>query len=134
MASDRFSGWCGPASVGSGVSIWPAVCIDQAIGLDGEAPVGTGRQHGRACSLRHLGDALRDRSGIAHRDERNPGLGDPGLFARNRFGGIPQEALMIDAELRDAGGDRVRQYVGGIEPPAKPDLDDARIRRRPAEG
>ena len=41
---------------------------------------------------------------------------------------------MIDPELRDPGDDRRRHHVGRIESAAKPDLDDAHVGGRAAEG
>jgi hypothetical protein len=41
---------------------------------------------------------------------------------------------MVDAELRDAGDDRLRDDVGRVEPPTEPDLDDAGIGGRTGEG
>src|SRR3546814_17816226 len=49
------------------------------------------------------------------------------LFLRDPFRTIAEERLVVDAELGDAGDERVRDDVGRVEPPAEPDLDDAGV-------
>ena len=71
------------------------------------------------------------------RDQRHAGLGDAGLFPgdprhriarRARLFG-QQERLVIDPQRGDPADGGCGDDVGGIEPTAKPDLDDAGIRR-----
>ncbi len=52
---------------------------------------------------------------VAHRDQGHAGFGDAGLFARNLLGSVAEEALMVDAELRDAGDERAGDDIGRVE-------------------
>ena len=88
----------------------------------------------RTLHARDCGDALGDFLGVAHRDERNPRLGNAGFLAGNLLKRIAKKGLVIDAELRDAGNERAYDDVGRVEPSAEPNLNDAGIGRGAGEG
>ena len=112
-----------------------AVADSARDGLD--VPVAAGAQHFGSCRARLVRDHRRDRLGIGHRHQWHAALGDARLLDRDLLPRVAEEALVIDAELGDAG-DGGRHHICRVEPPAQPDFDDAgiggRARKRQESG
>jgi hypothetical protein len=67
-------------------------------------------------------------------DARNTGFQDPGLLAGNCPERVAEEGDMVDGDRRDGGRQRLLDDIGGVEPPAKPGLQEQQIRRGLREG
>ena len=66
-------------------------------------------------------------------DERDARLGDAGLLGGDLLDPVAEKGGMVDADLGDAADRRRGDHVGGVEPAAEPDLDDAGVGRRARE-
>ena len=66
-------------------------------------------------------------------DERHARLGDAGLLGGDRLEPGAEEELVVEAELGDAADGGRGDDVGGVEPAAEADLDDAGVGRRARE-
>lgn len=110
------------------------VPVDELAVIGGEEPGVPRGRHARTCGACDRLDSVSDGCGVAHRDKGDSLLGDAGLLAGDLFGGVPKEALMIDAKLGDAGNEWAGDDVGRVEPAAQADLDNAGVGRGTGEG
>src|SRR3546814_18911524 len=92
------------------------VAIMEAVAAHFIEPVGIERLDRRVGHRRHRRDATGHALGVAPRHQGHVRLGDPPFFGRDPFRTIPEERLVVDAELGDAGTQRVRADVGGCAP------------------
>ena len=67
------------------------------------------------------------------RNQRDVRLGDARFFCGNVGQAISQELLVVECKVGDACDKRTVDHIGRVEPTAQPNLEKARIGRRPGE-
>ena len=70
---------------------------------------------------------------LGEADQRDAGFGNSGLFTRDRNDVGTEEMLMVESEASDRRHQRPFDDVRRVEPTAKADFEDARVRRGPNE-
>src|SRR5438067_10930902 len=107
----------------------PFVAITQLSGACDRIPAPAAWKPWCAEFVRNLSDPRADRGRVELRDQRNAGLGDARLLGRDARQALAQKLLMIEREVGDPSYERAVDDVGGVEPAAKADLEDAGVRR-----
>ena len=109
------------------------IAILKAPVRDSEVPAAESGIEGRAHLLGNIRNRLQDVVGIIADHQRHAGLGDRRFLLRDDQRVGAEELLVVDAERGDPAHRRTVDDVGGIQPAAEADLDDARIGWGPRE-
>ena len=109
------------------------VLIDQAAALLARHPMLAGGLDRGAEPRGRVLDHAQRLARLRRDHRRHAALEDAGLLGGDRGERVAQEIDVVDRDRRDHGRERMRDHVGGVEPPAEADLHQHHVGRMARE-